>query len=508
MGRVECGCAPAVFKIMVLMKMWRIIALWAVVLGVMLGGAGCVEERLTTDPTARLEFSCDTLVMDTLFAGVPSRTSRLMVYNRNNRALNISAVSLGGGERSQYRFNVDGHIPPESNRVTDIVIKARDSLYVFVEMTAEEAEGESRVLVRDSLTFLCNGVESRVQLMACAENARLLNNHTIEGDVVFDSVRPYLIYGNLHVPEGCTLTLPEGCTLYFHDGANIVVDGNLRAEGTREAPVTLRGDRLDRMEDADGTPYDWMPMQWGGVYLQNGLGAHELTHTVIRGGTHGIVLYGERNIQPTLTMEECEVTTVGGYGLYSMNGDVEMENCVITNCGEACCFVTGGRIGMTHCTVANYYRYGARSTPAFVISNYDADGGAYPVRSAVVENSIIYGGNATEIALLRDSMRATEFNVLISYTLIKGEREEGGMFNHVLWSGELGNAAYNVFVNTDISNVEETGYYNFVPSQMSPAIGVANKEVAMRCPTDKRGVSRTDDEGPDLGAYERTEEDD
>ena len=80
------------------MNMRKVLAAWAVALAVMCAAVGCVEERLTDDPSARLEFSCDTLVMDTLFAGVPSRTSRLMVYNRNDRALNISAVSLGGGE--------------------------------------------------------------------------------------------------------------------------------------------------------------------------------------------------------------------------------------------------------------------------------------------------------------------------------------------------------------------------------------------------------------------------
>ena len=171
--------------------MRKVLAAWAVALAVMCAAVGCVEERLTDDPSARLEFSCDTLVMDTLFAGVPSRTSRLMVYNRNDRALNISAVSLGGGERSQFRFNVDGHIPPEDNRLTDIVIKAKDSLYVFVELTAETEEKVSSLLVEDSLMFLCNGTESRVQLVACAKNARLLRNCSLESDMTFDSVRPY-----------------------------------------------------------------------------------------------------------------------------------------------------------------------------------------------------------------------------------------------------------------------------------------------------------------------------
>ena len=492
------------------MNMRKVLAAWAVALAVMCAAVGCVEERLTDDPSARLEFSCDTLVMDTLFAGVPSRTSRLMVYNRNDRALNISAVSLGGGERSQFRFNVDGHIPPEDNRLTDIVIKAKDSLYVFVELTAETEEEVSSLLVEDSLMFLCNGTESRVQLVACAKNARLLRNCSLEGDMTFDSVRPYLIYGYLHVPEGNTLTLTAGSTLYFHDGADLVVDGNLRSDGTLDAPVTLRGDRLDRMDDDDGTPYDYMPLQWGSVYLQNGLGRHSLTHTVIRGGTHGIVLYGERNAAPVLTMKNCVVTTAGGYGLYSRNGDVEMENCVISNCGAACCLMLGGRLGMTHCTVANYYTYGTRSTPAFVVTNYEtADGGAsvsYPVKSAVVENSIIYGGNGAELALMNDTLRDTEFNVLISYTLVKGEQQDGRMFNRVLWSGELGSAADAVFMNTDISDIEETGYYDFSLAPRSPAIGVANKEVAIHCPEDIRGVSRTDDDGPDMGAYERTED--
>ena len=86
------------------------------------------------------------------------------------------------------------------------------------------------------------------------------------------------------------------------------------------------------------------------------------------------------------------------------------------------------------------------------------------------------------------------------------EKQDGGMFNRVLWSGELGSAADAVFMNTDISDIEETGYYDFSLAPRSPAIGVANKEVAIHCPEDIRGVSRTDDDGPDMGAYERTED--
>ena len=94
----------------------------------------CVEENISADERLQLTFSCDTLLLDTLFAEQQSATGRFMIYNENKNALNISSIRMAGGSSSYFRFNVDGRIAGKGEALKDIVIKGRDSLFVFVEM--------------------------------------------------------------------------------------------------------------------------------------------------------------------------------------------------------------------------------------------------------------------------------------------------------------------------------------------------------------------------------------
>ena len=62
--------------------------------------SSCVEENVSYDESLELTFSCDTLVMDTLFAEQQSATGRFMIYNRNKNALNIESIRMAGGKDS------------------------------------------------------------------------------------------------------------------------------------------------------------------------------------------------------------------------------------------------------------------------------------------------------------------------------------------------------------------------------------------------------------------------
>ena len=99
--------------------------------------SSCVEENVSYDESLELTFSCDTLIMDTLFAEQQSATGRFMIYNRNKNALNIESIRMAGGKDSFFRFNIDGRIAGKGEMLEDIIIKGRDSLFVFVEMNAD-----------------------------------------------------------------------------------------------------------------------------------------------------------------------------------------------------------------------------------------------------------------------------------------------------------------------------------------------------------------------------------
>ena len=149
---------------------------------------------------------------------------------------------------------MDGNINAE-NKFSDIVISAKDSMYIFVEITVDPNNEDSPVLVADSIVFQTNGVKQRVRLEAFGQNMILWKNKTILNDTTLSAARPYLIYGYLAVDSAKTLNIPAGCKLYFHNNANLLVYGNLKAEGTFEKPIEMRGDRLDLVKFLDPVPY-------------------------------------------------------------------------------------------------------------------------------------------------------------------------------------------------------------------------------------------------------------
>ena len=470
--------------------------------------SSCVEENISYDKSLELTFSCDTLLFDTLFAEQQSATGRFLIYNRNKNALNISSIRMAGGKSSCFRFNVDGRIAGRGETLEDITIKGRDSLFVFVEMTPPTTDSQPYIVLFDSLLFECNNRIKDVKLMAVGSDARLLRSAYISENTTIDSLRPNLVFDYIYVAEGAKLTITEGVKLYMHGGANIIVDGELECRGSFEHPIVIRGDRFDCINDVDQTPYDQMPNQWGGIYLQNAQSHHVIENTHIRGAGIGVLLVGANRSEPILELRNSVIHNSGAYGVYSQQGSLIVENCEISNCGESCIAQLGGSLRMAHVTVANYYRYASRKNASVRILNYVVQNGmrlTFPITSAVIENSIIFGGNSEELELGQDTTSSADYNVLITNTLIKGKQLETPNFVDCHWakSQNIRNASDTVFVNTSINNIAETGYFNFHLDSLSHARNLASIPVANLYPLDLDGNPRNTDGNPDLGAYER-----
>ena len=468
----------------------------------------CVEENVSYDEKLELTFSCDTLIMDTLFAEQQSATGRFMIYNENKNALNIASIRMAGGSESYFRFNVDGRIAGRGEALKDIVIKGRDSLFVFVEMTPPTTDGEPYIVLFDSLLFECNGRTKDVKLMAVGSDAKVLRSKVYTSNATIDSLRPTLVFNHIYVAEGAKLTISEGAKIYMHGGANIVVDGELECRGTFEHPVIIRGDRFDCINDVDQTPYDQTPNQWGGIYLQNAQSHNVIENTHVRGASMGILLVGANRSEPVLELRNSVVHNSGAYGVYAQQGSLVIENSEISNCGESCIVQLGGTLRMAHTTVANYYRYASRKNASVRILNYVMQNGVrltFPVTSAVIENSIIFGGNAEELELGQDTTSVTDYNVLLSHTLIKGKKIESERFVDCRWARSQNerNGIDTVFVNTSIIDITETGYFNFHLDSLSCARDCGSTSVSTLYPFDLDGKDRNSDGKPDLGAYER-----
>ena len=128
----------------------------------------CRKDDIITDSSAKLSFSTDTLVVDTVFATLGSTTRRIVVYNRNNQRINISTIAVNGGFNSQFRINVDG---VSGNIHRDVEIEANDSLFIFIEVTIDPNNVLSPFVVEDAITFATNGNQQQVQLIAWGQNA-------------------------------------------------------------------------------------------------------------------------------------------------------------------------------------------------------------------------------------------------------------------------------------------------------------------------------------------------
>ncbi|MDR1544188.1 MAG: hypothetical protein LBS50_07280 [Prevotellaceae bacterium] len=468
----------------------------------------CIGEQFSYNPNDKLAFSADTLKFDTLFSTIPSYTQEVMIYNRNDKALNIRRIELSGGINSVFRFNLDGY-PSKNGALDNIIIGAKDSLFLLVETTLNLNDSTLPVYISENLIFTLNNQQQKLVVEAYSQDANIFRRKTLTQNTTFIAEKPYLIFDYLHVAAGKTLTLEAGTRIFMHKNAEIIVDGNIISNGTVNQQVVIRGDRFD-LAYID-VPYDYMPAQWGGITLQNEAGENRFTHTVIRSGTSGITFMGGSQFNTKLVLENCVIHNMNDYGILSQNADIEIINTEISNCGKSCVFLLGGKLKMAHSTIANYLELGAgNSQEAVYLQNFILDGRIvypFPISSVVVENSIIFGKTNNEVRL-RDTTDIM-FNVLISNSLIKGKKSERLEFQNIIWSYSQNENTKTDTVFMNIPKITETkkkGYYNFQLAENSRAKDKANTYVSALYPTDFFSKNRFSDGKPDLGAYEKFEE--
>ena len=174
-----------------------------------------------------LEFSKDTVFLDTIFTNIGSATYNLKVYNRGNDDITIPAISLERGLDSNYRLNVDG-IPGKDFENIDILSK--DSIFIFIETTVNVASVSSP-LYTDRILFDTGMNRQGVDLVTLVQDANFiypgrdpltlkidslaLNGQptTIRGrfltndELNFTNIKPTVIYGYAAVPSNKVLTL-------------------------------------------------------------------------------------------------------------------------------------------------------------------------------------------------------------------------------------------------------------------------------------------------------------
>jgi hypothetical protein len=300
---------------------------------------GCRDDGFDPDPALRLSFSADSLLFDTVFTTVGSSTRSFMVYNEHNRRVRISSIALAGGEASFFRVNVDGS---SGIRVEDVEIGARDSIFVFVEVTVDPVNQDIPLVIADSLVFRMNDQVQDVKLVAWGQDARFIHPnyidpasgiryHLFEEDVTWNSELPYVIYGLAVMAPDRTLTVEEGTRVHFHNNSSLIFleRSTMKVRGTADNPVRIQGDRLEPF-------YAEQPGQWGRIWFTATSKDHEINHAIIKNGTVGLhVDTIGSTTRPTLEIRNTVIRNMSLTGLLAQGSHVVAENLMVSNCGES-----------------------------------------------------------------------------------------------------------------------------------------------------------------------------
>ena len=445
----------------------------------------CIEDGFTTSSSDTLAFSTDTLSFDTVFTGESTVTRRFLIYNRHKKQLRVSNISVDGApEGVNFYINVDGR---SGDSFSDVEVRGRDSMYVFVEARVKETDADLPFDVYGNLNFLTNGVLQTVVLRAAGQNTVKVSDWEITESTTLSANRPYRVMDSLVVEENATLRIPAGTTLYFHDKAKMRIKGTLIVEGEQGNPVRLRADRLDKV--AGSIPFQLMSGQWDGVHIDKDSYGNEMTYMEMQGSTNGVVIdscgvVDQRKLHLFNTMLHNATNNV----LTANHAWVDAEGCEFSDAGDAVVNLTGGKFTFANCTFANYYLFSAIANPILTLNYVLPDDKTYanPLMEANFNNCIVYG-NTSDISVgdLKGS------SVFLRNCLLRSEGSDDDNFINCVWGGD-----------PKFYTVRNDYIFDYRLRNESDAIGKGDMTL---CPSaariDRYGNDRYSGSALDLGAY-------
>lgn len=503
--------------------MKNIVFLFCILL--MISISSCRKDFSTVPSFGQLEFSKDTVFLDTVFTNIGSATYNLKVYNTSNNDITIPNIALENGINSNYRLNVDG-IPGKDFQNIDILSK--DSIYIFVETTID-VNSIQNPLYTDRILFDTGLNQQDVDLVTLVQDAHFIypgrdpftmkiDSLTLDGqpttirgrfledtELTFSNAKPIVIYGYAAVSENDILTIDSGAKVYFHDNSGLIVDkgASLKVNGTLNEKVVFEGDRLENS-------FRTNPGQWGAIWLRAGSKENEINHAQIKNGIIGILVDSITSATtPTVTLKNTEIFNHSNFGILARETSVYGENIVVGNAGEASLACTvGGSYNFIHSTFANFWSNGIRSLPAVLVNNFFAYRNASgqeivetrDLMAANFINCIIDGNN--NIEFLPDRVDGSIFNFSVSNSMIKFNDVNNTLSEIPEVDFDNTSNYQNILLN-GVSHFRNASLNDFIIGQDSEAINLGSLTGANLVPTDILEVMRTPN--PDAGAYQHIE---
>jgi hypothetical protein len=479
--------------------------------------------------SGNLEFSKDTVYLDTVFTNIGSSTYSLKVYNRSNNDIQIPNVRLAQGNNSSYRLNVDGEAGKEFE---NIPLMAKDSLFIFIETTFDiSAINENEFLYTDAILFDEGPKQQEVQLVTLIKDAIFLypaensdgtketlllgldedgNEIRIEGFLLtdeqlsFTNEKPYVIYGYAGVASDKILNIAAGSRVHFHkdsgilvgQGATLNVNGALSTDTLLlENEVIFEGDRLE-------PEFAEVPGQWGTIWLAPGSINNTMNHLTIRNASVGILVEGNSGSIPSkLSVSNSKIYNSLAVNILARSSSIDGENIVLGNAGDGSLIcANGGNYSFIHSTIANYWSNGFRSGAALQLSNYNPGGDMGAGEQDLIAsfmNCIVDGNTFLELSL--NSNETNLFDFTFTNCLIKFNDTNNSFDTDPLYDFTNTDYYRNIFLNED-TDFLNTANNDFRLGNSSFAIGKADPATAILVPLDIQGTDRTSE--PDIGAYE------
>ncbi|RDI07023.1 hypothetical protein [Flavobacterium sp. AG291] len=483
---------------------------------------------------ASLEFSRDTVYLDTVFTNIGSSTYTLKVYNRSDKDIKIPSIHLGQNNDSEYRLMVDG-VPGKV--FNDVELLAKDSMFIFVETTIDYSKytnSETTFLYTDNIQFEHTNGTQKVELVTLVQDAVFIKPNrslpdnikeklnlsgystNLEGhelttadELHWTNEKPYVVYGYALVPNGKTLTVDPGARVHFHAGSGLVVDtsgtlninGGLSSTEALENEVIFEGDRLEpEFSDVAG--------QWNTLWIFSGEN-NSINHLTLKNAAVGILMDVLDDVRPRLTINNSQIYNCTDFGILARHAYINGDNLVANNAGQASVALTqGGDYNFRQCTFANYFS--AFNQVPLLINDYTETEDAVLVSNLVAnfDNCILYGSSNLGLSLENKFPQDVTFKTKFNHCLIKVIDTSNQLRSNPLYPSDANDPEKALYTECIIAKSSINDKPDFLDPQNnilfigedSAANGTADAAVATVVGTDILGVSR---QSPyDIGAYE------
>jgi hypothetical protein len=504
-----------------------------ILLGIVLWSSSCRKNFEYAPSAGNLSFSRDTVFLDTVFNTIGSSTYALKVYNETRDDVVIPSIRLEKGPASFYRLNVDGDAGKDFR---NIPIKARDSMFIFIETTTDNSEStENNILYTDVLAFDSGIDQQEVQLVTLVKDAVFLYPKTstegikqtirlsvnAEGNEIraegfeltdaqlrFTNEKPYVIYGYAAVAKAKELIIDAGARVHFHkdsgllvqEGASISINGELsQDQKLMEGEVIFEGDRLEPF-------FSDIPGQWGSLWIASGSSDNSIDYVTIKNGSIGLFVEGDSQLlSPTLTINNSRIFNNSSHNLWAKTAFIEAKNLVLGGSGSASLYCNlGGNYSFTHCTIANFWNNGFRTSAALVLDNFAQVAETNILSSDLIQadfrNCIIDGNTQVELTLGFNETALFHYN--FTNCMLKFND-----FSTQLSDNPLYNFKDEVKYRSVLLNLDADFFFSarndFRIGLGSEAIGNGGLEIAQEVPLDILGTDRA--LAPDIGSYQAIE---